>query len=93
MKVSTPIAVADAEPTAVQQISTLRVQPLNAAQERRRRSSSLANRTRLRHSAETPGSRNSSGIIVEERNLSDSESDAGEGALQSKPKHNESEEA
>ena len=82
-KMSTPIAMAEAEPMAVQQISTLGLRPLNI-QERRRRSSSVG--AVERYSEERPSSRGSSGIMFEERNLSDSESDAdhaGEGASSS----------
>jgi hypothetical protein len=74
-KASTPLAMADAEPSAVQQISRMGLQPVV----RSRRASSGS----PRHSGEEgerPGSRGSSGIMIEERNLSDSESDAGEGA-------------
>ena len=76
-KMSTPVAMADAEPTAVQQISTLGLRPLSLQE---RRPSSSAGGPTPRHSEERPGSRGSSGIMIEERNLSDSESDAGEGA-------------
>jgi len=65
-KMSTPLAVAEAEPTALLQLSTVGLQPLGS----RRMSGSP------RHSEERPSSRGSSGMMFEERNLSDSESDA-----------------
>jgi hypothetical protein len=79
-KMSTPVAMADAEPTAVQQISTLGLRPMSL--EERRPSSSGSERGRRRSSGERPSSRGSSGVMIEERNLSDTESDneAGEGA-------------
>ncbi|KAK5168798.1 uncharacterized protein LTR77_006107 [Saxophila tyrrhenica] len=79
-KVTTPIAVADAEPTAVQQMATAGLQPmgLQGRKESRRTSSAPAS---PRISEERPGSRGSSGIMIEERNLSDDDSDAAEGAV------------
>lgn len=72
-KMSTPVAMADAEPTAVQQLSTLNLRPLNLPQ--RRRSSVGSDGGRRRSSGERPSSRGSSGVMIEERNLSDTESD------------------
>lgn len=74
-KMSTPVAMADAEPTAVQQISTLGLRPLSL-QGRRTSSAPIT----PRHSEDRPSSRGSSGIMIEERNLSDTESEVGEGA-------------
>lgn len=74
-KMSTPVAMADAEPTAVQQISTYGLRPFSLQD---RRTSSAPNTPR--HSEDRPSSRGSSGVMIEERNLSDTESDAGEGA-------------
>ncbi|WPH00093.1 Hypothetical protein R9X50_00291600 [Acrodontium crateriforme] len=74
-KMSTPVVIADAEPSAVQKISAYGLRPLSL-QERRSSAGSP------RHSEERPSSRGSSGIMIEERNLSDSESDAGEGPAQ-----------
>ena len=78
-KVSTPVAMADGEPNAVQQITTYGLQP-HSARDQRKRSSSVGGSTPGRRSEERPSSRGSSGIMFEERNLSDTESDAGEGA-------------
>jgi hypothetical protein len=75
-KISTPLAMADAEPTAVQQISTMGLRPLSLTERRG------SGGTPRHSSEERPSSRGSSGIMIEERNLSDSESDAGEGAAQ-----------
>jgi hypothetical protein len=61
---STPIVVAEAEPNAVAPMERLGLRPLVKGERR--------------ESEERPSSRGSSGIMVEERNLSDSESDAGE---------------
>nr|POE93566.1 hypothetical protein CFP56_19578 [Quercus suber] len=69
-KMSTPIAVADAEPGAIQQISLYGLRPLDSTV---RRMSSGS-----RHSDDRPSSRGSSGVMIEERNLSDSETDAEE---------------
>ena len=66
-KFSTTAAVAEAEPTAAEPLSTFGLRPLTHEDMRRQ-------------SEDRPSSRGSSGIIIEERNLSDSESDAGEGA-------------
>ena len=74
-KISTPVAMADAEPMAVQQISTYGLRPLSLTE--RRTSSGTP-----RHSEDRPSSRGSSGLMIEERNLSDSESEAEEGALE-----------
>lgn len=74
-KMSTPVAMADAEPIAVQQISTYGLRPLSLTE--RRTSSGVTPR---QSSEERPSSRGSSGIMIEERNFSDSESEAGEGA-------------
>ncbi|SMR56379.1 unnamed protein product [Zymoseptoria tritici ST99CH_3D1] len=63
---STPISVAEAEPSAVASIGGSGLRPLVKGERRQ--------------SEERPGSRGSSGIMLEERNLSDSESDAGEHA-------------
>lgn len=68
-KHSTPLAVAEAQPTAVAPMSTYGLRPLTPEERRQ----SLTSEGR-------PSSRGSSGIMIEERNLSDSESDAGEGA-------------
>lgn len=68
-KHSTPLAVAEAEPTAVAPMSTFGLRPLTPEERRQ----SLTSEGR-------PSSRGSSGMMIEERNLSDSESDAGEGA-------------
>ena len=78
-KMSTPVAMADAEPTAVQQISTLGLRPVSLEG---RRPSSTGSEKGRRSSGERPSSRSSSGVMIEERNLSDTESDndAGEGA-------------
>jgi hypothetical protein len=76
-RMTTPIAIAEAEPTAVQQMATAGLQPLGLNGKTRRTSSAP---TTPRHSDERPSSRGSSGIMIEERQLSDSESDAGEGA-------------
>jgi hypothetical protein len=73
-KLSTPVAMADAEPTAVQQLSTLNLRPLNIQE--LRRNSAESERGRRRSSGERPSSRGSSGVMIEERNLSDTESDA-----------------
>jgi len=62
-KASTPLAVAEAEPTALQQISRIGLSP----------PSSAARATSPRHSEERPSSW--SGMMFEERNWSDSESD------------------
>nr|POE54301.1 hypothetical protein CFP56_41240 [Quercus suber] len=67
-KMSTPIAVAEAEPDAAQQVSLYGLRPLNLTS---RRASSASQR-----SDERPSSRGSSGVMIEERNLSDSETDA-----------------
>ena len=75
-KMSTPIAMADAEPNAVQQITTYGLQPLSARVKRKRSGSAGS----VRHSEERPSSTGSSGIMLEERNISDSESDIGEDA-------------
>lgn len=75
-KMSTPVAIADAEPHALQQISAHGLHPHGGRESTGRRRSSGG-----RYSEEgRPGSRGSSGIMFEERNLSDTESDAGEGA-------------
>lgn len=68
-KMSMPVAVADAEPSAAAPISTLGLSPLN-----------LKGRASRRTSEERPGSRGSSGLMVEERNLSDSDSDVRDGS-------------
>lgn len=80
-KMSTPVAMADAEPTAVQQLSTMNLRRLSLPN-RRRSSAGGSERGRTRSSGERPSSRGSSGVMIEERNLSDTESDAemGEGA-------------
>ena len=70
-KMSTPLAVAEAEPTALQQISAVGLRPLSASD----RTTSVS----PRNSEERPSSRGSSGVMFEERNLSDSESDAEHG--------------
>lgn len=70
-KMSTPIVMAEAEPGAVQQISTYGLRPL--AVKKRRASSGSAPRS-------SEDSRSSSGIMIEERNLSDSETEADVGA-------------
>ena len=78
-KMSTPVAITDAEHSAVQQISMHGLQPLGMPTLGERRSSATP-----RHSLEErPSSRGSSGVMIEERNLSDSkaeESDVGDGA-------------
>lgn len=71
-KASTPVVVADAEPTAAARIARYGLRPLTPEERR----PSLTSDGR-------PSSRGSSGIMLEERNLSDSESDAGEGAASS----------
>ena len=79
-KLSTPVAMAEAEPTAVQQISTLGLRPLSLTE--RRPSSAGSERGRRRSSGERPSSRGSSGVMIEERNLSDTEesdAEAGQG--------------
>lgn len=84
-KMSTPVAMADADPVAVQQISTMGLRPLTA-DEARRKSSVGSNMGQRRYSSEErPSSRGSSSgmIMLEERNLSDSESDVAEGASSS----------
>lgn len=74
-KSSTSVALADAEPAPAQQVWAYGgLQPLfprvpRASGSAEKRSSSITR----------PGSRGSSGIMVEERNLSDSESEVGEG--------------
>ena len=75
-KLSTPVAMADAEPAAVQQLGSYGLRPMSL-QERR---SSVGSAGAPRHSEDRPSSRGSSGIMIEERNLSDSESDPGQGA-------------
>ena len=79
VKASTPVLIADAEPTVLQQITTTGLRPLTVPG--RRRSSSLE-AVLQRHSEDggRPNSRGSSVIMFEERNLSDSESDTGPGA-------------
>ena len=72
-KVSTPVAVAEVEASAVQQRSTYNLQPLSRLG---RKTSSAPNSPR--QSDERPSSRGSSGIMIEERDLSDSEREAGE---------------
>lgn len=74
-KMSTPIAVAEAEPTAIQQLSTMNLRRLSLPN--RRQSSADAERGRRRSSGERPSSRGSSGVMIEERNLSDTESEVG----------------
>ncbi|KAK4497841.1 hypothetical protein PRZ48_010495 [Zasmidium cellare] len=66
-KHSTPVVVAEAEPAAVAPIARYGLRPLTPEERRQ----SLTSEGR-------PSSRGSSGIMIEERNLSDSESDAGE---------------
>ncbi|KXT17840.1 hypothetical protein AC579_5356 [Pseudocercospora musae] len=68
-KISTPTFVADAEPTAVAPMSTYGLRPLSARRH-----------AIVRMSEDRSSSRGSSGIMIEERNMSDSESDAGEGS-------------
>lgn len=60
-KISTPVVVAEAEPSAVQQAATYSLHPLGIS---RQRSNSP------RQSTERPSSRGSSGIMVEERDVS-----------------------
>ncbi|KAK3709938.1 hypothetical protein LTR37_010557 [Vermiconidia calcicola] len=72
---STAVAFADTEPTAVQQFPTYELQPMDL---QGRRTDSLPNAPRL--SEDRPSSRGSSGIMVEERDLSDMESEVAEGA-------------
>lgn len=74
MQMSTPLAMASAEPTAIAQISTYGLRPLSLTE---RRTSSGTPKQSIE---ERPSSRGSSGIMIEERNFSDSESEAGEGA-------------
>ena len=62
-KFSTPIAMADAEPAAIQPLATIGLRPLK-----------VRDNGTPRNSEDRPSSA-SSGIIFEERNLSDSESD------------------
>jgi hypothetical protein len=76
-RMSTPVVVAEAEPTAVQQMATAGLRPLGVNGKSRRTSSAP---TSPRQSEDRPSSRGSSGIMIEEKNLSDSESDAGEAA-------------
>jgi hypothetical protein len=64
-KASTPLAVAEAEPDAVQPLAVYGLRPLSL------------NIRSTRNSEDRPSSRGSSGMMVEERNLSDSESDVG----------------
>lgn len=69
-KFTTPVLIAEAEPeAAIQRIDTYGLTPLGVP--RRRSSSSVG----ARRSDERPGSGGSSGIMIEERNLSDSESE------------------
>ena len=79
---STPVAMADAEPMAVQQISTFGLRPLSL-QGRRTSSAPIT----PRHSEDRPSSRGSSGIMIEERNLSDSESDTGGASDEQRGEH------
>ncbi|KAK4556046.1 hypothetical protein LTR86_006742 [Recurvomyces mirabilis] len=85
-KSSTPLAIAEAEPSALQQISTLGLRPLSLTERRTSVGSSIgmnfgASGGGRRHSSEErPSSRGSSGIMIEERNFSDSESEAEGGA-------------
>lgn len=82
-KASTPIAIAEAEPSAVQQITTTSLDPMNAHLDQAgRRRSSVDSAHRL-SSEDKPSSRRSSGVMFEERAFSDSESDAGGGASSS----------
>ncbi|KAK4548977.1 hypothetical protein LTR36_008750 [Oleoguttula mirabilis] len=74
MQMSTPLAMANAEPTAIRQISTYGLRPLGLTERR------ASGGTPKQSIEERPSSRGSSGIMIEERNLSDSESEAGEGA-------------
>lgn len=79
VKNTTAVAIADAQPTAVQQVATAGLQPmgLQGRRESRRTSSAPAS---PRISDDQPRSSGSSGIMIEERNLSDDDSDATEGA-------------
>ena len=77
-EMSTPVAFAGTEPTAVQQTTTYGLQPMEL---QGRRTSSLPNTPRL--SEDRPSSRGSSGVMVEERDLSDLESEVAEGAAAS----------
>ncbi|KAF2718442.1 hypothetical protein K431DRAFT_348692 [Polychaeton citri CBS 116435] len=66
-KFSTPVLIADSEPSAVQTTEVYGLRPLNL---------NRLDLNRRRHSSEErPGSRASSGMMIEERNLSDSETD------------------
>ena len=58
----------------MQQLSTLNLRPLSL--QAIRRNSVESERGRRRSSGERPSSRGSSGVMIEEQNLSDTESDA-----------------
>jgi hypothetical protein len=75
-KYSAPVAIANAEPEAAQPVAIYGLRPLNLAERRR---ASGGSSPRASTDEQRPSSRGSSGIVIEERNLSDSESDAGEG--------------
>lgn len=87
-KASTPIAMAEAEPSAVQQMTTVRLEPLNAHLDQFGRRRSSVDSGVQRQSDDRPSSRRSSGVMFEERAFSDSDSDAGGGApfSQERPK-------
>jgi len=80
-KLTTPVAIAEAVPLAVQQVSTLGLEPLS--EQEQRRLSSLPPQEPLQKVNERPASMSSSGIMIEERNLSDSESDMADSASHS----------
>ncbi|KAK5137967.1 hypothetical protein LTR08_005764 [Meristemomyces frigidus] len=74
VQTSTPLDTAAPKPMAIPHIGAYGLQPLNLAERR------MSTGGVTKQSEERPSSRGSSGIMIEERNLSDSESDAGEGA-------------
>lgn len=87
-KASTPIAIAEAEPSAVQQMTTVTLDPLNAHLDTAGRRRSSVDSGFRRQSEDRPSSRRSSGVMFEERAFSDSESDVGGGAPSSQGRPN-----
>lgn len=80
---STPIAMAEAEPSVVQQLTYVGLEPMNAHMDQAGRRRSSVGSANGRYSEDKPSSRRSSGVMFEERAFSDSESDAGGGASSS----------
>lgn len=86
---STPIAIAEAEPSAVQQLTSVGLEPMNAHMDQAGRRRSSVGSVNGRYSEDKPSSRRSSGVMFEERAFSDSESDAGGGVSSSQERSND----